>query len=86
MRPTILFLKRKVSGCFDGLWGILINPRGQSRSLTTGVCELNANVGIVAVRKVDDALQRFDVRVGPDSLIHEAVQWSELSVTSVWAH
>jgi len=33
-----------------------MNPRGQSRSLATGVCELNPDEGIMAVRKVDDAL------------------------------
>ena len=57
--PTAFILEGQVSWGSDGLLDILVNPGGEGRSLAAGMSELDPDEGIVAMGKVNNALQRF---------------------------
>ena len=54
VRPTALTLKCQLPGGSDGPRGILVNPGGESRSLAAGMCKLDSDKGVVAMREVND--------------------------------
>ena len=87
VRPTALILKGQVSRGSDGLWGILVNPGGEGRSLAARVCELDSDEGIVAMSEIDDALQRLHLRVRPEPLNTEGGSAKRTtSAREEWTH
>jgi hypothetical protein len=72
VRPAALVGKGSHGICTVCAIRVRSNPQGERRRLAARMRELDANLGRLRVRKVDDPLERRDLRVRPESRVLRA--------------